>query len=126
MTANPHRGEVSVELGGVSHTARPTYTAILAYESELGRSSSELMMRFSAGVFMLRDIVAILHACITAGGAKLTPQQLGELVVEGGQTEFLKPCGYLLRNALTGGKQPEEGEAEAVREPAASRTAGSA
>jgi hypothetical protein len=123
MTANQHRGEVSVELSGVSHTARPTYQAILAYEQETGRSSSELMMRFSAGVFTLREIVAILHACLTAGGLKLSHQQLGEQVVDGGQTEFLKPCGYLLRNALTGGKQPDEGEAEAVRAPAASRTA---
>jgi hypothetical protein len=122
MTANPHRGEVSVELGGVTHTARPTYAAILQYEQETGRTSTELMVRFSTGMFSLKEITSILHACLGAGGYKVPAAQIGEQIVQDGQTEFLKPCALLLRNALTGGKEPE-GEAGAVREPDASRTA---
>ena len=113
MQANPLRGEVAVVLGGVTYSARPTYTAILSWEGETNRTTTEILMRFAAGVFTLRELTAVIHAALTAGGAKLTADAVGEMIVDAGQTELLPPAGTLLRNALTGGREPAAGEAQA-------------
>jgi hypothetical protein len=113
MTANPHRGEVAVVLGGVAYPARPTYSAILAWEEATCRTTTEILMRFAAGVFTLRELTAVIHAALVAGGANLASDAVGEMIVDAGQTEMLPPAGKLLRNALTGGREPSAGEAPA-------------
>jgi Phage tail tube protein, GTA-gp10 len=110
MTANPHRGEVAVTLAGQQYAARPTYTAVVKWETATNRTSTELLLRFASGNFAAHEVVAVLHAAITAGGAAMPVDQLGELVIAEGLTDQLEPAGKLLRNSLTGGKEPRAGE----------------
>jgi hypothetical protein len=107
---NPHRGEVAVTLGGVDYAARPDYTAIVAWEERSGRITADLALRFGAGVFAMKELVAVIHAALVSGGAKLPVEEVGRLVVEEGALDLLKPAAILLRNALTGGKEPRPGE----------------
>jgi hypothetical protein len=111
---NPHRGEVAVTLGGVDYAARPDYTAIVAWEERSGRITADLALRFGAGVFAMRELVAVIHAALVSGGAKLPVEEVGRLVVEEGALDLLKPAAVLLRNALTGGKEPKPGEPAAA------------
>jgi hypothetical protein len=122
MTANPYRGEVTVELGGESFAARPTYAAILAWEEKTGRTSTELLMRMTSGVFGVRDLVAILQPALEAGGTRMKEADLGERIVRHGQADVLKPVALILRNALTGGKEDELGEVKPGLELVASST----
>lgn len=117
MTVNPYRGEVTVELGGEQFAARPTYAAILAWEEKTGRTTTELLMRLTSGLFSVKELVSILQPALKAGGANLSTEVLGDRVVQEGQTEVLRPVAVLLKNALTGGKEPEPGELKAEREP---------
>jgi Phage tail tube protein, GTA-gp10 len=110
--ANPWRGEVPVILGGVEYIARPDYTAVLSWEKQTGRTSTELLVRFGGGAFGVGELVAVLHAAIMAGGARMPIEDLGRMVVEEGQVTLLPAVGRLLHNALTGGKEPT-GEAAA-------------
>lgn len=112
--SNPHRGEVAVALAGVDYVARPDYTAIVAWEERAGRITAELALRFGAGAFAMRELVAVLHAALVSGGAKLSVEEVGRLVVEEGALDLLKPAAVLLHNALTGGKVPRPGEPEAA------------
>jgi hypothetical protein len=111
--ANPWRGEVPVILGGEEFTARPDYTAVLTWEKNTGRTSTELLVRFGAGSFAVGDLVAVLHAAIVSGGHRIAIDDLGRRVVEHGQVDCLPAAGRLLHNALTGGKEPTTGEAAA-------------
>lgn len=108
--ANPWRGEVPVTLAGVEYTGRPSYSAILQWETATGRTSTELMVRLSGGLFALAELTAIVHAALNAGGHKLPLDEVGRLVVEEGQVTMLPVAGRLLHNALTGGKEPDVGE----------------
>lgn len=110
MEANTYRGEVSIELSGVSYAARPDYNAILRWEEETGRATTELLMRLSAGIITLREIVAVLRHAIASGGRPVSAELLGTAIVETGQTEVYRPLGAVLKNALTGGKEAEPGE----------------
>jgi hypothetical protein len=114
MEANPYRGEVLVELSGVSYAARPDYHAILSWEEETGRATTELLMRLSAGIITLREIVAVLRHAIASGGRPVSAEFLGTAIVQHGQTEVYRPLGTVLKNALTGGKEAEPGEPAAA------------
>lgn len=111
-SANPWRGEVPVILGGVEYTARPDYTAVMTWEKQTGRTSTELLVRFGGGSFGVAELVAVLHAAIVSGGNRMPIEDLGRMVVEEGQVSLLPAAGKLLHNALTGGKEPS-GEAGA-------------
>jgi hypothetical protein len=112
MEANSFRGEVLIELSGVSYAARPDYNAILRWEEETGRATTELLMRLSAGALTLREIVAVLRHAIASGGRSLSAELVGSAIVQTGQTELYRPLGKVLKNALTGGKEAEPGEPE--------------
>jgi len=110
MIANPHRGEVAVTLAGQQYAARPTYAAVVKWETATGRTSTELLLRFASGNFAAAEVVAVLHAALAAGGTTMPADQLGELVISEGLTDQLEAAGKLLRNSLTGGKEPKPGE----------------
>lgn len=114
MSANPHRGEVPVILAGTVYTARPKYGAVVAWEERAGIPSLHLMTRFAAGIYHMKELVAVIHAAVSAGGANLTEEQVGDAVVEAGSDTFLPIAGKLLRHAVTGGKESEPGEAVAT------------
>ena len=124
MLANPYKGEVNVELCGESFAARPTYTAIRTWEEKTGRTSTELLVRLTSGVFGVRDLVNILQPALKAGGTELSEDDLGEKVVQTGQADVLKPVAAILKNALTGGKEADLGEVKAGLGQAASSSAG--
>lgn len=114
MAANKHRGEVSVRLGDTDLVARPSYTAVCAWEEALGRPSTELAVRLSSGLFTAREVATVLHAALKAGGSSLSLADVGEAIVEEGLADYLRPAVLLLRNALTGGREPASGEAPAA------------
>ena len=112
--ANPFRGEVALALGGTSYTLRPSYEAIVEWEERLGRGTTELLMRLGASVFRVAELAAIVGAAARAGGATLTDAEVGRLIVADGQVEVIPVVARLLKHALTGGKDPEPGEAGAA------------
>lgn len=112
--ANPHRGEVALVLGGTSVTLRPSYEAIVEWEERLGRGTTEILMRLGASAFRVAELAAIVGAAARAGGATLSDQDAGRLIVADGQVEVIPVVAKLLKHALTGGKDPEPGEAGAA------------
>ena len=62
MSANPVRGEASVEVGGVAVTLRPTFAALVAAEAELGPLFS-LVERAAGGGLTLAELAALMWHC---------------------------------------------------------------
>lgn len=62
--ANPHRGEVRLDLAGQSHVLRPSFTALVAAEEELGPLFA-LVERASSGNLRLSEMVALFWHCLT-------------------------------------------------------------
>lgn len=61
--ANPHRGEVALLLDGIAHLLRPTFSALVAAEEELGPLFA-LVERASGGELRLGEMVALFWHCL--------------------------------------------------------------
>src|SRR4029078_13007801 len=75
--ANPHRGEASLEGAGERVVLRPTFSALVAAEEELG-SLFELVERAAAGALKLHEIAALFDHLSRARAAAITRAKRGE------------------------------------------------
>jgi hypothetical protein len=66
--ANAWAGEVAVTVDGVPLSAKLTLGALAELEAEVGGSVLALVRRFEANEFLIRDVLAVLHAGLKAGG----------------------------------------------------------
>jgi hypothetical protein len=104
-TANPHRGEASLAIAGASRLLRPSFTALVAAEEELGPLFA-LVERAAAGQLRLGEMAALFWHCLAerANGneAGLTREAVGEAVAELGLATCAGPLRVLLGQILQG------------------------
>ena len=82
-SANPHRGEASLKVGGETLVLRPTFSALVAAEQELG-SLFGLVERASEGKLALQEIAALFDHLSAGRPQSITRDRIGEAVVEKG------------------------------------------
>ncbi len=98
MTANPLRGEAELVLGGQTLRLRPTFTALVAAEAELGPLFA-LCDRAAAGQLTLAEMAALLWHCL----AEPTPRHaFAEALVAGGLANATPALRVLLGQILAG------------------------
>lgn len=98
MTANPLRGEAELVLGGQTLRLRPTFTALVAAEAELGPLFA-LCDRAAAGQLTLAEMAALLWHCL----AEPTPRDaFAEALVAGGLANATPALPVLLGQILAG------------------------
>ncbi|WEK45621.1 MAG: gene transfer agent family protein [Candidatus Andeanibacterium colombiense] len=100
MTANALRGEAAIVIDGRPYLLRPTFTALVAAEDELGPLFA-LVERAGAGELRLGEMATLFWHCL-AERADLTREQIGEAVVTLGLAEAAKPLRVLLGQILQG------------------------
>lgn len=100
MTPNPHRGEAALVVAGVARVLRPTFTALVAAEEELGPLFA-LVERAAAGQLRLAEMAALFWHCLAECDA-LTREALGEAVAEQGLAACAPPLRALLAQILQG------------------------
>lgn len=101
MTANAARGEASLRVGGATLVLRPTFTALVAAEEELG-PLFELVERAASGGLRLTEMVALFWHCLTARPPDLTRDALGEAVAAQGLAAATPVLRVLLVQVLSG------------------------
>ena len=99
-TANPHRGEASLVIGGAPHVLRPSFTALVAAEEELG-SLFALVERAGAGQLRLTEMAALFWHCLP-DRERVTREQVGEAAIALGLAECAKPLRVILGQILKG------------------------
>jgi len=92
--ANPLRGEAALTTAGREHVLRPSFTALVAAEEELGPLFA-LVERAGAGQLRLAELAALFWHCL-AEREGLTREQVGDAVLESG----LAGCAPALRRLL--------------------------
>ena len=100
-SANPHRGEAKLEVGGERLLLRPTFAALVAAEEELG-SLFELVERAAAGALKLQEIAALFDHLSPARAAAITRERIGEAVVEKGLAKVTPVLRQVLAQILQG------------------------
>jgi hypothetical protein len=83
VTANPHRGEASLVVGGETLVLRPSFTALVAAEEELG-SLFALVERSAEGELRIGEIVALFDHLSHGRPPAITRERIGEAVTEKG------------------------------------------
>lgn len=100
QSANPHRGEAALVVCGLPRLLRPSFSALVAAEEELGPLFA-LVERAGAGQLRLAEMVALFWHCL-ASREGLTREELGEAVAALGLAEASKPLRLLLGQVLQG------------------------
>ena len=98
--ANTLRGETALELGEATHILRPTFTALVAAEDELGPLFA-LVERAAAGELRLAEMVALFWHCVTDRAA-FRREAFAEDVARIGLAACAAPLRALLGQILKG------------------------
>lgn len=99
--ANPARGEAALRVGGTVLRLRPSFSALVAAEEELGPLFA-LVERAAAGGLSLSEMVALFWHCLDARPEGLTRETLGEGVAAGGIAKATPVLRQLLHQILAG------------------------
>ncbi|WP_454796349.1 gene transfer agent family protein [Novosphingobium lindaniclasticum] len=98
--ANALRGEALLEIGGAAHVLRPSFTALVAAEEELGPLFA-LVERAGAGQLRLSELAALFWHCLDP--LHTVPREaVGEAVVAQGLAACAAPLRVLLGQILKG------------------------
>jgi hypothetical protein len=100
MTANPHRGEATLVVAGAPRLLRPSFTALVAAEEELGPLFA-LVERAAAGQLRLGEMAALFWHCLAERDA-VTREMVGEAVAAQGLAACARPLRALLAQILQG------------------------
>lgn len=102
--ANPVRGEASLIVRGETWVLRPSFTALVAVEEELG-SLFALVERAAAGGMKLAEMVALFWHCCAVPDGRERPSRdaIGEAVAGQGLASVTPQLRLLLEAVLKGG-----------------------
>lgn len=97
---NPYRGETGLTVAGTTRLLRPSFTALVAAEEELGPLFA-LVERAGEGQLRLAEMAALFWHCLDSRDG-LTREQVGEAVLAQGLAQSSKPLRTLLGQILQG------------------------
>lgn len=100
-SANPHRGEASLRVSGETLVLRPSFSALVAAEQELGPLFG-LVERASEGQLALHEIAALFDHLSAGRPAEITRERIGEAVVETGLAGISPTLRSVLEQILKG------------------------
>lgn len=99
--ANPHRGEASIQVAGETLVLRPSFSALVAAEQELGPLFA-LVDRASEGLLRLEEIAALFDH-LSAGRPKaIGRERIGQAIVEAGLAGISAALRLVLSQILKG------------------------
>lgn len=98
--ANPHRGEAELVFAGRARIMRPSYTALVAAEEELGPLFS-LVERAGAGELRLAEMAALFWHCLDDTD-RPDRAVVGQAIAEMGLAAATKPLRSVLAQILQG------------------------
>jgi hypothetical protein len=100
VPANPLRGEAELVIAGQPRLLRPSFTALVAAEEELGPLFA-LVERAGSGQLKLGEMAALFWHCL-ASGQGISREAVGEAVMQQGLAACAKPLRVLLGQILQG------------------------
>ncbi len=98
--ANPMRGEAAIRIAGELRTLRPSFTALVSAEEELGPLFA-LVERAGNGELRLTEIATLFWHCLDNRGG-LTREAVGEAILANGLAASTRPLRALLAAILQG------------------------
>jgi hypothetical protein len=101
VSANPHRGEASIVVGGETLVLRPSFSALVAAEEELG-SLFAMVERAAEARLTLSEIAALFDHLSRGRSEGITRERIGDAVVELGLSKVSPTLRTVLAQILQG------------------------
>jgi hypothetical protein len=101
VSANPHRGEASLVVAGETLVLRPSFSALVAAEQELG-SLFALVERAADGGLKLEELAALFDHLSAGRPAAITRERIGEAIVALGLAKVTPVLRVVLGQILSG------------------------
>jgi hypothetical protein len=99
--ANAARGEAAILVGGETVVLRPSFSALVAAEDELGPLFA-LVERAAAGELRLGEMAALFWHCLAERPDEVTRERVGEALAELGLAKATPVLKVLLTQILQG------------------------
>ena len=99
--ANPHRGEASLRVGGETILLRPSFTALVAAEQELGPLFA-LVERAADGGMTLGEMAALFDHLSPGRPETITSERIGDAIVAMGLAKVSPILRLVLGQILSG------------------------
>ncbi len=99
---NKERGEVELKLGSTSYAMRPTVTAMVSIEKELGERLIPIANRMHIGDYGMNDAFVICLAGIRASGNDVDEDEFEILVAKYGLKQLTLPILEFIGNCVSG------------------------
>ncbi|UAK23671.1 GTA-gp10 family protein [Sphingomonas nostoxanthinifaciens] len=111
MRPNKVKGEFAIALDGADHIMRPSYEAIVAIETETGKSVIALANDATNAALTVREMATIAGECVREYGRQesdashqnVNDAAVQRCIVEMGPLHALSPIQDMLIKAATGG-----------------------
>jgi len=101
VSANPHRGEASLVVAGETLVLRPSFSALVLAEEELG-SLFALVERAAEGALSLGEIAALFDHLSRGRPPAISREMIGEAVVAMGLAKVAPVLRLVLSQILKG------------------------
>jgi hypothetical protein len=99
--ANPARGEAGFTVGGAALLLRPSFTALVAAEEELGPLFA-LVERAAEGRLGIGEMASLFFHCAADRPEGVTRERIGQAIAEGGLARATPALRALLTQILQG------------------------
>jgi hypothetical protein len=99
--ANPHRGEASFVVSGETLLLRPSFSALVAAEEELGPLFG-LVERAAEGKLSLKEVAALFDHVSSGRPKTITRERIGEAIVAAGLAQVTPVLRVMLGQILQG------------------------
>ena len=101
IAANGERGEAALNVNGTMLVLRPSFSALVGAEEELGPLFA-LVERAASGELKLQEMAILFWHCVFERDAGLTREALGEALVAGGLAQATPVLKIILQQILQG------------------------
>lgn len=125
--AESARQEIEINMGGRTYAVRPTFKTVAAIEQATGQGCVALGLKVARSQATLTEVAVILNAMVREQPNPLSPEEIGDILMEEGLFPLIEPVSEFLLRALRGNKEHAKvttkkeagGEAEAHPPPRA-------
>ena len=102
--ANPHRGELVVQMGEKEFKTRLNFDLMAKIESRTGQSVLSIANTLSQGQTPLTHLSIVLHAALKGGGNDVSEKDIDNIIWDAGIVDAMRVVGEILTNSLVGGQ----------------------
>ena len=113
---NPLKGQIEVELGSKTYTARLTVDSIIKIETATGCGIIKLAQKMGEADIRITDLIAVLHQALRGGGNDIQEKDVNQIIQEVGIIDATKCVAELITKSLVADSDEGADEGKPVQQ----------